>query len=252
MNTLIGCDPELFLVNKDGHPVSAVGLIGGTKKEPRIIRNDGCAVQEDNVAVEFCIPPATEVSKFIEAINFNLEYIEAYVKEKGLRLSITASYEFDKQQLQSAQAEIFGCDPDYNAWTLRTNPRPKSKNKRLRSAGGHIHVSTDSHPFLAARALDLYLGVPSILLDEDLRRRELYGKAGACRPKEYGVEYRTLSNFWLASDELKEWVFEQAQRAVLFAQEKSDWLEEKAQVIQDCINTSNKDVAKGLMVEYGI
>lgn len=217
-----------------------------------MIREDGCAVQEDNVAVEFCIPPANEVSKFIEAINFNLKYIEDYVKDKGLSLSITASQEFSQDQLESDQARLFGCDPDYNAWTFRTNPRPKSRNRLLRSAGGHVHVSTEAHPFLCARAMDLFLGVPSVLLDEDTRRRELYGKAGACRPKEYGVEYRTLSNFWIKSDELKEWVFEQAQRAVAFAESKKEWLNERAEEIQECINTSNRDMARGLINEYGI
>ena len=252
MNTLVGCDPELFLSDGEGAPFSAVGLIGGTKREPRKIREDGCAVQEDNVAVEFCIPPCNEVSAFIETINFNLEYIANYVKDKGLSLRITASEDFSIEQLESQQAKLFGCEPDYNAWTMRTNPRPKSESKLLRSAGDHVHVSADSHPFLVARAMDVFLGVPSVLLDEDTRRRELYGKAGACRPKPYGVEYRTLSNFWLKSDELKAWVFNQAQKAVTFAAEKEDWLEDKMQVIQDCINMSDKDTARGLMVEYGV
>lgn len=250
-NTLIGADPELFLRNNTGSVVSAVGLIGGTKKEPRDIGN-GCAVQEDNVAVEFCIPPCDEVSNFIRSINYNLEYIADYVKSKGLTLSITASETFDPDQLESEQAKVFGCDPDYNAWTMRTNRRPNSKDKLLRSAGGHVHVSTDKHPFLVARCLDLFLGVPSVLLDSDTRRRELYGKSGACRPKPYGVEYRTLSNFWLKSDELKEWVFEQAQRAVAFANEKEDWLNERSEEIQACINTSDAKSAQALMADYGV
>ena len=100
---LVGCDPELFLEDTAGMVVSAVGLIGGTKREPRKIREDGCAVQEDNVAVEFCIPPCNEVNAFIETINFNLEYIAGYVKERGLSLRITASEDFPAEQLQSQQ-----------------------------------------------------------------------------------------------------------------------------------------------------
>jgi hypothetical protein len=42
-------------------------------------------------------------------------------------------------------------------------------------------------------------------------RRELYGKAGAFRPKPYGVEYRVLSNRWLNSEALIRWVYNQSQ-----------------------------------------
>ena len=30
----IGCDPEIFLVDGEGDPLSAHGIIKGTKKEP--------------------------------------------------------------------------------------------------------------------------------------------------------------------------------------------------------------------------
>ncbi len=39
------------------------------------------------------------------------------------------------------------------------------------------------------------------MYDKDTERRGMYGKAGAFRPKPYGVEYRTLSNAWLSNDE---------------------------------------------------
>ena len=254
MNIRIGADPELFLVDAGGVYTSAIGIIGGTKSKPRQIREDGCAVQEDNVAVEFNIPPASEVDKFIESINFNLDYITNLVKERGLSLSVTASAEFPKEQLLNPKAQEFGCEPDYNCWTLRHNPRPKAANKQLRSSGGHVHVETKLPPFLVARALDIFVGVPAVRLDPDTRRRELYGKAGACRPKPYGVEYRTLSNFWLGSDELKAWVFEQTQRAHKFLVDHSpeDGFEADSGIIQECINTSNINLVQPIMEKYGV
>ena len=53
--------------------------------------------------------------------------------------------------------------------------------------------------------MDCFHGIISVLLDSSkssARRKELYGKAGAHRPKDYGVEYRVLSNYWLKSPEL--------------------------------------------------
>jgi len=56
--------------------------------------------------------------------------------------------------------------------------------------------------------MDLYLGVPSVLMDKGELRKQLYGKAGAYRMKPYGVEYRTLSNFWIFSDTTIGWVWD--------------------------------------------
>lgn len=255
MTIRVGADPELFLVDVSGKFISSIGLIGGSKQNPRKIREDGCAVQEDNVAVEFNIPPSHEVDHFIESINFNLEYLTRLVREKGLSLSVVASAEFSLDQLSHPKAMEFGCDPDWNAWTMQINPRPRTKNKQLRSSGGHVHVETDDPPFLMARCLDLFLGVPSVNLDPDINRRQLYGKAGACRPKEYGVEYRTLSNFWLQSDELKSWVFHQVQRADEFLRtriKEVNYLESEKIRIQQCINTSNKELAKEIIEQYAV
>lgn len=252
---LIGADPELFLVSTQGKLISSIGIIGGSKEEPRIIREDGCAVQEDNVAVEFNIPPADTVTKFLESINFNLTYLENFVREKGLSLAIHASGEFEADQLKSRKAREFGCDPDLNAWTRQPNPSPRSDNRMLRSAGGHVHVGFEGerlNPLDVIKAMDVFLAVPSVLHDDDTRRRELYGKAGACRIKSYGVEYRTLSNFWLKTDQLKEWVFHQTHLAVAFVRNSGYISHDEGEAIQHCINTSDKNLAVELCAHYGV
>ena len=250
----IGADPELFL--KQGQKyISAIGLIGGTKDAPFLIRADGCAVQEDNVAVEFNIPACEGVDQFVEAINFNLKHIEEVAKANGLSLSIEASAVFDKDQLTHPAAMEFGCDPDYNCWTAQQNPRPKAKNKALRSAGGHVHVGCREEgidPWEMMKACDLFLGVPSVERDKDTRRRELYGKAGACRIKPYGAEYRTLSNYWLQSDDLKKWVYGQVHKAKDWIKEGNTLSDAAGQLIQECINTSNMDIMKHLCQHYKV
>ena len=66
----VGADPELFLRRKDGTPQSSEGLVGGSKDEPLAIPGlaDGFAVQEDNVTVEFNIPPAQTSTEFSNSI----------------------------------------------------------------------------------------------------------------------------------------------------------------------------------------
>lgn len=251
----IGADPELFLCDGSGNPVSAIGRIGGSKRKPRLIRDDGCAVQEDNVAVEFNIPPCDSVEKFVETINFNLEYLRKHVQTQQLKLDIKASAVFPDKELDNRKAREFGCDPDFNAWTGNRNPRPSASDPNLRSSGGHVHIAAPFPPQLLARSCDLFIGVPSVLLDSDTQRRQLYGRAGTYRPKRYGVEYRTPSNFWIKNDDLIRWMFGASHQAVQFTEhgmEEYDYLEGDSARIQECINTSNQDLALKIMVDYGV
>lgn len=249
----IGADPELFLVDVNGKFISAVGLIGGTKDKPRPVGN-GVAVQEDNVAVEFCIAPATKVEEFIASCEFALTYLSKYVMDKGLFLSITASKSFDEDQLKNRTAQRFGCDPDFNAWTGKTNPAPQASDPHLRSAGGHIHIGYDGLDKLQlGRWCDITMGLHSVLEDSDTARRELYGKAGAYRPKPYGIEYRTLSCYWLQSQELMKKVYERASEAV--ERVKSGWALDAntdGVAIQNVINNSDKKEAERLIGVYGV
>lgn len=212
----IGCDPELFLHHK-GKFVSAIDLIGGSKQMPKPIGDvKGYAVQEDNVAVEFNVPPATSCEEFVKSIQWTVNEIEKMVTPYELSLSQAASASFPPDQLEHPKAKEFGCEPDYNAWTKRINPRPKTEDPNFRTCGGHVHVGTDLDPIAVVRAMDVFLGVPSVIIDTDTQRRKLYGKPGAYRKTSFGLEYRVLSNFWIWEKELIEMVFEQTQKALNF------------------------------------
>ncbi len=253
MNFTIGADPELFLKNKDNKLISVVGLIGGTKKEPLPIGN-GCAIQEDNVAAEFCIPACNSKELFLSSIDYALSDINQRAQALGLTLAeLTASASFDIDQLQTQQAYEFGCDPDFNAYTQKHNPRPKAKNKQLRSAGGHVHIGTKLDPINVIKTCDLFLGVPSVILDEDTERRKLYGKSGAFRYKPYGVEYRTLSNFWIWKSETVSWVYHQVQALLENCEHFINSTTEEDQLkIQHCINNNDKDTAKQLITTWNL
>lgn len=249
----IGADPELFLMNVDGKFISSIGKVGGTKHKPRPILN-GCMVQEDNVAVEFNIPPAKNAQAFIGSMNDALQYLTKLAADEGLMLSITASKVFDADQLEHPRAQQFGCETDLNAWTMKANPGPRAKNPQLRTAGGHIHIGgvEGLDPFQLGRWCDLTMGVWSVLEDDDTQRRELYGAAGAIRKKPYGIEYRVLSNYWLKSPEMMEKVYNRALDAVDRVMCNWGINDDEGNDIIKCINNSDKDLAHELIGRYAL
>lgn len=255
----IGADIEVFAVDSNGKHISMCGKVGGTKEKPKQIKElqKGFMLQEDNVSIEYNIPPTSSRNGFLDNIKTMRNYITGLLKEKDLFMSTHCAVSFDPDQLKHPKAKVFGCEPDYNAWTKSENPKPVSTDATLRSAGGHIHVGINSVDMLAGiQAMDIYLGVPFILYDSEpssVKRRELYGKAGAMRPKPYGFEYRVLSNKWMFDDDLITYVYHNTALAMRWAEHINHLMtKEKAKEIQDCINTSDAVKAKQLMEQYGV
>jgi hypothetical protein len=252
----IGADPELFLQDKSGKFISAVGKFGGTKEQPRPLLNiPGYMVQEDNVAVEFNIPPQLVgmASAFSNSIRIAMNAVEAEAHALKLSIAVVASAEFEADQLVTPAARRFGCDPDFNVWSLKVNPPPRTKNKALRSAGGHVHIGGNITDKIGlGRACDLFLGCPSVLFDSDRNRRLLYGKAGAIRDKPYGIEYRTLSNFWVKSKELAEMIHNQVVQAINWVEQRKVIPEDDGRKIIRCINDSDQDILRELTEKYSL
>jgi hypothetical protein len=95
-----------------------------------------------------------------------------------------------------------------------------------RSAGGHIHLGSNGSSQIKKALqnveemvymLDIIVGNTCVLFDRNpnnVERRKVYGRAGEYRTKDYGLEYRTLSNFWLQSYPLMSLVTGLARMAV--------------------------------------
>ena len=216
---LIGCDPELFLVDEKGSGKSAHNVIPGDKSNPFPVLNG--AVQVDGVAAEFNIFPAATADQFVGNIRDVLQELSERIEEKnpGLQLIVQPTMTFDKTYFKKLpkKTKLLGCEPDFNVYTGSANPPPAS-NAPFRTGGGHIHigwteganVNDGAHQFdciEATKQLDSVLYICSLLWDSDKERRTLYGKVGTYRPKHYGVEYRPLSNAWVADPDLQKWVF---------------------------------------------
>lgn len=246
----IGADPEVTVLDDANYPVCAFNLLKGTKAQPESLGETGFYCLWDNVNAEFLVPPSSSFKAFSKSITTGLDLLKKRLDRvgNGLVFSNAASSKFTTNQLASKFAMEFGCDPDYNAWTLEMN-EPPANPKNIRSAGGHVHIGYKNIDDMIrlVRSLDIFLGVPSVLLDDDKRRRDLYGKAGCFRDKPYGVEYRVLSNFWIFNPTLHKFVYDGVKRAIAFHHSKeSEILMTDVTVgvaVQRIINDSNKDLA---------
>lgn len=254
-NILFGADPELFLKDKKtGEYIPACGLVGGTKKKPRGIGKRGHMIQEDNVMVEFNIPPAKSADQVVKSVHYVMNHLTHLLPK--FTLAIEAAAEFNPVLLEKhPKAFEFGCDPDYNAWTIQINDAP-NPNTYLRTCGGHIHVgysNSDLDNQLALiRAMDLFVGVPLVVLDPDKVRKTRYGKAGAFRPKPYGVEWRVASNYWISTPELIRWAYNNTMKAVNYLNERGDTVvNDLGTRIQNILNTGNEKEAKILANQWG-
>lgn len=258
-NVAVGADPELFIINEvTNKVVSAVGLIPGEKENPYIADDmpAGFGLQTDNILAEFNIPPTRSKEEFVNNIEYMKQYINKYVKEINPNYGIlcAASKVVDPSQLKSKQAQEFGCSIDYNVYTESPNPKPEGKRTRIRSAGFHLHISYDNpnidYSLLLIKYLDMYLGLPSVLIDLDTKRRALYGKAGCFRLKPYGLEYRVLSSYMMSSIPILNKVWEQLMRAIE-AFNNGGLLISSSKITQ-AINKNNIELAKQLIEEYNI
>jgi len=239
---MIGGDPEYFLYDQEsGKMHSAIGVYGGSKKDP-LYWQEGFGVQEDNVAVEINFPPVpiTAPYEFSGNIEASLEYISRIARDKVGRdviLHPGSACVFPASELKHPKAKEFGCDPDYNAWTMEMNPRPSAVNPTLRTAGGHIWVSWKNiqekqteilKSTSLIKAMDVFIGIPSLW--EDMgggHRRELYGRAGCFRMKlgEGMAEYRVPSNYWTLQNAYRLKIVERIQQSINFLKNEKDSVE---------------------------
>jgi hypothetical protein len=221
MTYLFGADPEVF-VKQNGQFVTAHNLVSGTKAAPLKV-NLG-AVQVDGMALEFNIDPVDNEDDWVRNLTGVYHALQQAVPTHELVVASCADFNAEYFKTCPPEAKMLGCDPDFNAWTGAMNEPPQGE-RPFRTAAGHVHIGWSSDIDITSREhtndcmhviknLDCTLGVLSTLYDKDQRRRELYGAAGAYRPKSYGVEYRVLSNQWLRSETLMRWVFRTAKKTM--------------------------------------
>lgn len=226
----VGSDLELFLYdNEKSKVVPCVGILDGTKDKPFTPEGyaAGFAIQEDNVMVEYNIPPCRTPSAFYKAMKKGRRMVlEELTRRYGTKYSLYTrnhTHSFLMRELQSRQAKTIGCEPDFNAYEgggkMRVDPPTPD---RTRSCGGHIHLGGDFRcpDFVAALFAELWIGVRAgqYTVHTD-PRLEWYGQPGIYRPKPYGIEYRSPNNRWAMTGPGMELVGEYALRCARYLTE---------------------------------
>lgn len=259
---VIGTDPEVFVRDKKTKRfVGANGLIPGTKEKPVRLARSLCKGQVDGMALEFNPPPVESAPSFAGFIHEGKRGLNYAVNHRGLEIVIQTTVEFDQQEWDRApkEAKVLGCDPDFCAWRGVHVNEPPNADVNYRTGGGHISIGwgkdfniTEDFKEVCgafAREMDALNGVASLLYDQDTKRRELYGKAGAFRPKPFGVEYRTLSNSWVRNSALSTYV---ARRTFQVARNMMSGRLIQTAEVEEIINYNKVEEAKYFLCHHSI
>ena len=116
--------------------------------------------------------------EYVKHINHVKDYLDVVAKSHGYKLSTKASGEINPIYLDSEEAQTFGCEPDFNVY-LKDMNIPPNTDTNLRCVGGHVHIGYPEPDFEKSERIvkmfDIFVTLPSLLIDTDERRRELYG-----------------------------------------------------------------------------
>jgi len=205
----IGADIECFLRDSCDHIINAADHIKYSKQAP--YKKQKIKIHYDNILAEFSIPICNSGKEFVVNMTNGLYLLEKL--SNPYKMDFTAASTINDLIAKNENATENGCNDETDAYSLSFNTEIESfiKNSRFRTCGGHIHIGFDDDNLidpvikpLFVYMLDLFLGIPSIILDRDITqiiRRQAFGKAGAFRPKNYGIEYRVLSSWWVTKPE---------------------------------------------------
>jgi hypothetical protein len=223
-NVHFGADPEVFF-EKDGRIIGAEKILPATG-ELKATPHSPSKWVLDGVQVE--LNPANSHCRALLANTFKAQFIllKQLLAEKGKGLSINWSpvVELEKMELDSLsdKCKVAGCMPSINFWSKKPRPMVDFATYLKRSAAGHIHLGIRGTPIFDQRErlvplLDAFVGNTCVLLDTNPLnrvRRRYYGRAGEYRLPNHGLEYRTLSNFWLRAYPMMSMVFGLARMAI--------------------------------------
>lgn len=217
----IGADPEFFIEDMQGNIVPSTVLFKDKRGAGRYIDTPYSKWIPDGVQIELNLKhpfSCREVMGGHIAVSF--DQLVPVLDKLGYKLSWKQSVEITPDVLLQMPPEDrkFGCNQSFNIYDSSATIKVDGETYMFRACGGHIHLGLQTgfpsiwnnntwigRPVVDRRhdlvpLLDIFVGIPSVIVDRDpgqVERRRNYGRAGEFRLPTYGLEYRTLSSFWL-------------------------------------------------------
>ena len=239
--TMWGADPEVCAVyEKNGEllvlPPVYLRQMKNLEFKPNgrhsiFLEQDDFMVHEDGVSFELSVPPSENWETVFDEVQAGYTAIEDTILSRFLedcqaKIAVlpTVKYEWERwfdMPEDFKVCNIFGCDPDQDAFDIQTEDVVMDVHKHpYRYFGGHIHRSGSDmfaeQPINAVKFLAMTAGVAAVAFSDEAElermRTFLYGKPGKFRIQEYkdgavGIEYRTVSNTWTKSKDIARRVF---------------------------------------------
>lgn len=192
----IGIELEFSLMNRATcNPVVAGRYITATKEDPLVINGD--MYHKDASMLEIAMQPATCPVHLRHIYAQAMAAVEDILPMDTVLLGNRPAVKYTKKELAAdPYASVMGCSESMNVHGLPRISDDYGDNYRY--GGMHVNIEVEDAEPLDALALDAYLGLISVRdWEQDhkadiVRRRQYYGKAGECRIKDFGIEYRTL------------------------------------------------------------
>lgn len=198
----LGADPEFFLT-EGAKLVPAFEVLSDKKTSPQLFW--------DGFQAEFTLSSWSCIQLVTENIQRGLWRLLSVVRAKNAKLSLLPqdSVRIEPKRYKPEFLQL-GCDPSLNAYGVTGDIPMDPSLLPWRFAGGHIHFGAEwlkNHPdkvreaVKIVKALDKTLGIFSVsagaAYERNKIRRRYYGLAGEFRLPPHGLEYRTLSNWWM-------------------------------------------------------
>lgn len=265
---MLGCDPEFFF-KQENKVLGAEKVLPTDGLHSSLYDGSKSKVVIDGVQAELNPDSATCRQVLAAEIGGCFKAVADAIEGGKVGVSFAQAEEVSQEEMDSLtdKSKTFGCKPTKcftGGRAKASHVRVDPLKYRIRSAGGHIHLGIPEtrnpdvvralkHPELLMPMLDLIVGNTCVLIDRDtsnIERRKVYGKAGEFRTPSYGLEYRTLSNFWLQSYQLMSMATGLARQAVIIVANDADgklaeMLFSKVDIneVQKAINTNDFELA---------